>query len=247
MRSAKTITDHYENLLAERYVWMLGGRDDALARAEALAQALDLSPTGSPGSARALDLGGGPGFFAVALARRGFAVDLVDASGRLLEQARSVAGALEVHTHEADLREFLESTTEDHEVIACLGDTLTHLPSREDVAQTFRGARERLVPGGCLVLTYRDLSHALTGVDRFIPVRSDDDRVFTCFLEHEGDHVQVTDVVYERGDAGWALHKSTYPKQVLPREWVERSLNDLGFDVEIVATPSGMLRVVGTV
>lgn len=245
MQSAKTITDHYENLLAERYVWMLGGVSEALARNEALVDTLGLSPVGGE-PARALDLGGGPGFFAIALARRGFVVDLVDTSAHLLARARAEAGDLDVHTHLADLREFLGHADGGYQVIACLGDTLTHLPSRDDVAATFRGARERLAPGGRLILTYRDLSHALTGTDRILPVRSDADRVFTCLLEHGGDHVQVTDIVYERGDEGWALHKSTYPKQVLPRAWVEQSLVALSLDVEVESTPSGMLRVVAT-
>jgi SAM-dependent methyltransferase len=240
MHSAKTITDHYETLLARRYVWMLGGAEAARASNDALADRLGLT---SPSSARALDLGGGPGFFAVALARRGFSVDLVDTSAHLLEHAARDAGELPVRTHVADLREFLAAADPGYRLITCLGDTLTHLPHRDDVAAVFRHTRERLAPGGELILTYRDLSHPLEGIDRFLPVRSDADRIFTCFLEHGGDHVQVTDIVYEREAEGWSLHKSTYRKRVLPRAWVENTLTDLGFAVEIEATPTGMLQV----
>lgn len=45
------------------------------------------------------------------------------------------------------------------------------------------GAARALAPGGMLLLTYRDLSNALHGVDRAIPVRSTDDRIMLCFLD----------------------------------------------------------------
>lgn len=239
MRSIDPMTRHYEELLASRYVWMLGGAELQHERSAQLAEQFSVEPRAG---VRAMDLGGGPGFFAIALARRGFEVDLVDTSASLLERAREEAGELKVRPHLADLRSFVADASGRYEVIACLGDTLTHLPELDDVAALFRGAYERLESGGRLLLTFRDLSSPLEGLDRFIPVRADDERTFVCFLERGDGHVQVHDLVYECVDGTWQFHKSTYPKLIVPKDWAEAMLRDAGFAVEVETLPSGMLR-----
>jgi len=67
--------------------------------------------------------------------------------------------------------------------------------------------------------------------DRFIPVRSDESRIMTCFLEFENaDSVAVHDLVHMRQDSGWSLNKSSYRKLRLGIEWVREELSKAGFD-----------------
>jgi len=114
----------------------------------------------------------------------------------------------------------------------CMGDTLTHLPDKSDVSALFRGAFDRLRAGGMFVITYRDLTTELHGTDRFIPVRSDDYKIMTCFLEFESaDSVVVHDLVYERQDTGWSLNKSSYRKLRLGVDWIRQELSNAGFSV----------------
>ena len=54
-----------------------------------------------------------------------------------------------------------------------MGDTLTHLDSRETIAALFHQVAEHLDHGGTFVLTFRDLLFELTGLDRFLPLRSE--------------------------------------------------------------------------
>lgn len=239
------VTDHYRRLLAHRYEWMLGGAELQLQQAERLIEQLDLRPRAG---GRVAELGGGPGFFAVALARGGFTVDLVDTSEFLLERARAHAQQLPVHTHAEDLVGFLSRTADRFELCACLGDTITHLPSRDAVRRMLELVRGRLDPGGRLIVTYRDLGSPREGLDRFLLVRADDDRIFTCFLESGvDDRVLVHDLVHEREGDGWTLHKSAYPKLILPRAWLVERLDELGFASEIEVLPSGLIRVVASV
>lgn len=242
MERTDPVSEHYARLLARRYVWMLGGAALQRERNAALVERLDLSPRAS---GRAVDLGGGPGFFASALARRGFEVELVDTSPPLLERARREAAELPVRTHLEDLCSFLSRSERSYEVVACLGDTLTHLPHRGAVARLARDAWARLDPGGKLILSFRELSSPPEGLDRFIPVRADDERVFLCFLEAGEDHVQVHDLVYERAGGSWELQKSSYPKLIVPRAWITQTLEDLGFSLQVDVTPSGVLQIVG--
>lgn len=55
-----------------------------------------------------------------------------------------------------------------------------------------------LEAGGRFVLTFRDLTFELKELDRFIPLRSGADAIFSCFLEYEAEHVKVHDLVYTR-------------------------------------------------
>jgi hypothetical protein len=84
------------------------------------------------------------------------------------------------------------------------------------------------------VATYRDLASSESfGLDRFIPVRSDDRRVMTCFLEYEtAETVVVHDLINLRDDDGnWTLHKSSYKKLRLPAEWVIAELSAAGLSI----------------
>ncbi len=66
-------------------------------------------------------------------------------------------------------------------------------------------------------------------LDRFIPVRSDDNTIFTCFLEFEPETVKVHDLVYRRIDGRWTFAKSFYRKLRLPTDWVVTTLRAAGF------------------
>jgi hypothetical protein len=102
-----------------------------------------------------------------------------------------------------------------------------------------------LRPGGVLVATFRDyVTAALEGEARFIPVRSDSERILTCFLEYADSTVTVHDLLYQREGGSWRLHAGSYRKLRLAPQWVERQLNSLGLAVLRDTVPGRMVRVV---
>jgi hypothetical protein len=128
--------------------------------------------------------------------------------------------------------------------VLCMGDTLTHLPTLAAVDQLLGDVAAVLVEPGVFVATFRDYaSRTLERESRFIPVRSDADRILTCFLEYEPDRVTVYDLLQERGEAGWHLSVSSYPKLRIDPAWIEARLQALGLSVTLATTPSGMIRV----
>ena len=84
----------------------------------------------------------------------------------------------------------------------------------------------------------------MEGLDRFIPVRSDTDTIFTCFLEYEGEHVKVHDLVYTRTVDGWKLNKSWYRKLRIPMEWAVERSRSAGFKVDTSENKNGMITII---
>jgi SAM-dependent methyltransferase len=232
-----TVQQHYEGLLAPIYVWMVGGLETALA-----AGAMDVAPL-LPGDGMAVDLGAGFGMHAIPLARGGYDVVAIDTSSQLLDVLRANSTGLGIRAVEADLLDFRRYVSGSASLIVCLGDTLTHLAERSQVARLFGDVAASLRPGGRFVVTFRDYRRPPVGNARFIPVRSDADRIQMCFLEELPEHMRVHDIVHERDGAAWRASVSSYEKLRLSPQAVESALREAGLEPAITAGPRGMVRV----
>lgn len=241
-----SVAEHYERHLRPVYGWMIGDVAAALERSHAYLRGLGLPP----GAGRiAVDLGAGPGLYAVPLAERGFSVVAVDQCAALLsdlrERAESHGVAEAIRTIAGDLRDFWRYLERPADVVVCLGDTLTHLPSRAAVDALIKDVATALVPGGCFATTFRDYAgHELAGTARFIPVRSDAHRILVCMLEYEGELVRVHDVLHERRGDGWELRVSAYPKVRLAPAWVAERLAAHGLQIVDQGAEAGMTSLV---
>ncbi|HVY67246.1 MAG TPA: class I SAM-dependent methyltransferase [Gammaproteobacteria bacterium] len=232
-----TAQRHYEQLLAPIYVWMAGGVEAAFA-----AGTQDVAPL-VPGRGLAIDLGAGFGMHAIPLARAGYGVLALDTSRELLDVLRANAAELPVRCVEGDLLDFRKHAGAPLALIVCMGDTLTHLPSTDDVERLARDVAACLAPGGRFVATFRDYTRTATGDARFIPVRSDANRIHTCFLEEHPDHMQVHDIVHERDGAAWKMRVSSYPKLRLAPAAVAETLRYAGLETTMAPGARGMVRI----
>lgn len=244
--------DHYDGFLAEHYTWMLGGDLGALAAAQH-AQLSDWGVVPAvPGPATgslAVDLGCGPGHTSMALAGSGFDLVLaVDLSQSLLDELSAHAADVPaVRPVRSDLRTALRDLVRpgSAHAVVCLGDTLTHLPTRGDVAALLNDIADALAPDGTAVLSYRDLTVPLTGTDRFLPVRAAEDRIMTCFLEYPDDYddytVVVHDLIHTRSapEDGWTLHARSYRKLRLAHAWVLEQCRAAGLRIVRNETGAG--------
>jgi 2-polyprenyl-3-methyl-5-hydroxy-6-metoxy-1,4-benzoquinol methylase len=236
-----TVEEHYARHLGPVYAWMVGDIDAALARSDLELDALTVAPRGT---GTAIDLGAGIGLHAIPLARRGFRVIAVDSAELLLQEMASCACALPIRTVKADLVDFGAHARASADIILCMGDTLTHLPTHAAVASLLNSAAAKLNPGGIFAATFRDYATApLQGDARFIPVRSDAERILTCFLEYADTTVTVHDLLQQHEGSMWRLRVSSYPKLRLAPQWVADQLTSLGLTVHRDTAAGGMIRI----
>jgi len=237
------VAEHYESHLAAIYVWMAGGMDAAVARGRVELEAVCASPLKGQW---AIDLGAGFGMHAIPLADLGYSVLAIDTSETLLEVLRDHLGNRPIRAIRDDLLSFRQHIEAPVALIVCMGDTLTHLPDRQSIERLFADVAVALDAAGRFVVSFRDYSSPLEGSKRFIPVRSDAERLLTCFLEYQEQSVTVHDILHERDGAGWRQRVSAYQKLRLSLDWVSGVLKDKGFRVRHEPGLAGMTRLVAT-
>lgn len=235
-----TAKDHYDNHLGNFYSWMYG---DFAAKRQEQEQFFRNNEITPQLSTRAIDLGAGHGVQTVALLRLGFQVTAVDFNDQLLHELIVNAEGRATIVN-ADLNSFLTHYRERAAVITCMGDTLTHLKSIAEVTSLLEESNRVLFDHGKLILSFRDLTSELSDVNRFIPVKSDDSRIATCFLEYFTEYVMVYDIVHERIDGEWRQKISYYPKLRLNLQIMRGLLASTKFEIVHTETINRMIYLI---
>ena len=235
------VCEHYENHLAQYYAWISGGVDEKIEENRKFFVDHDIQPIRS---GLAFDLGAGCGFQSVPLAQLGFRVVALDLSHKMLAQLRKTAKNLPIETICDDLSNFTNYKSGNIELMVCMGDTLTHLDAFKKVQALLDTVFSSLETGGCLILSFRNLTQKLVELDRFIPVKSNETAIFTCFLEFEKDSVKVHDIIYEKNNAQWVLKKSVFQKLRISPDWTQKYLQKIGFTIEFYDEQNGLIFII---
>jgi SAM-dependent methyltransferase len=237
-----TVQEHYDNFLAEHYSWMFGDYDAKVNENRDFFKRINITPRAG---AKGLDLGCGSGFQSLALSELGFEVLGVDLSGALLEELRGRASGLDIEAVQGDMLDSrLYADKGPFEVAVCMGDTLTHLRTTEDVAVLLENVYRILEQQGNFVLAFRDLTVALKGTERIIPVRADDDKLMATFLEYEENHVNVHDILFLKRVSGWELKTGVYRKLRIASDQVQDLLERLDFSISTSQVEQGFSLIV---
>jgi SAM-dependent methyltransferase len=236
------VEQHYEALLAAHYTWMSGGLAARVADNRAYFEGLGVH------GGHALDLGCGSGFQTLALRALGVRVTGVDLSAALLDELHVSAGPdPQLTLLRGDICDAAcYAAHAPFDLAVCMGDTLSHLSDEAAVAHMLAGAAVALRAGGRLVLRYRNLSAPLHGLDRIIPVRHDETRIFTCFLEYTPTRVMVHDVLHLREGDTWVMRKSAYPKLRIAPERVNALATAAGLHIDQHDEARGLVTTVAT-
>jgi SAM-dependent methyltransferase len=237
-----TVKEHYDNHLGNFYSWYTGDFSTNKDGFKTFCIENGIQPNKSK---YAIDLGSGNGIQTIALAELGFNVKAVDFNKQLIKELASKAHNLPVEIIYDDLRCIDKYSSPPPELVVCCGDTLAHLESFTEIQELVNASYAALIPDGKLVLTFRDYSIELQDITRFIPVKSDKDRILTCFLEYFPDKVRVTDLLHERVNDQWIQKVSSYFKTRISRALILEYLNDCGFEIIVDKTTNRIITIIG--
>jgi SAM-dependent methyltransferase len=201
--------NHYDQHLGNFYSWMVGDFDEKQKEQENFFWRNGIKPVSRK---VAFDLGAGNGLQAISLAKLGFAVKAIDFNSQLLNELTSRKINLDIEIINDDILNYLQKSSHHAELIICMGDTITHLESIDQLKSVVQQMSSHLEPGGKIVLSFRDLTKELQGDERFIAVKNDDSRILTCFLEYFPERVMVHDILYEKQGGKWIQKVGSYPK-----------------------------------
>ncbi len=219
----------------------LAGCYDALTDSEIrcrLAQgfAEQLQRRYAPGSV--LDVACGTGVYSLALCRLGMAVQGVDLSSAMLQQAERSAAAegLPVTWVCAPMQELPDRVAGPFDTVLCMGNSIPHLLCDSDLDSALAGFVRRLSRGGTVILQLLNYDRVLAERERIVGVTRHGAEEYIRFYDF-GDDVlafNVLSIRWETGRTGDAVvreqHLSSTPLRPYRASELASALEALGAD-----------------
>ena len=140
---------------------------------------------------KALDIGCGTGSYTIALARSGVKATGMDLSSSMLDAAKtnSIAFGLDIDFVNSGMTQMLFNIDQKFDLIMCMGNTLAHLLSKEDLSSMLTACRQLLNPGGHLVLNLLNYDRILAKKERIIGITRSENHEFIRFNDFEPPYV----------------------------------------------------------
>ncbi|MFZ1730731.1 MAG: class I SAM-dependent methyltransferase [Bacteroidota bacterium] len=177
--------EQFYNTLADQYDGMTRFEDRLAKQRPILSSMLMRFP-----ARRAIDLGCGTGVHAIALAQMGVKVTGVDISNGMLDQARTNAEntGLNVRFKKGDFLTPITKTRFD--LLLCLGNSLPHIASRDELTKVFKHWRQLCARDGVLIIQLLNYERVLEKRERIVNIRRDGDDTIIRFYDFLDDALQ---------------------------------------------------------
>lgn len=236
-----TVKEHYDNHLGNFYSWIMGDFESKAREFQDFLKSNSVLPANSK---TAIDLGAGHGLQSIPLAQLGFNVIAIDFNDHLLNELKRNSNGLTIEIINDDIRNVDQFSDREIELVVCCGDTLSHLNDKGEIKRLITDISNLLNTSGKILLSFRDYSTELTGDSRFIPVKSDENRILTCVLDYDKETVRVTDLLNERTETGWRQSVSSYNKvRIVPTEIIEM-LESVKFKIQLNVVVCRMTTII---
>ncbi|MDP6545757.1 MAG: class I SAM-dependent methyltransferase [Phycisphaerae bacterium] len=159
----------------------------------------------------ALDAACGTGLFAIELARGGVEVVGSDISAGMLKSAPSNAAAANIDTNlctwvRAPMQELGDRISGGRDAVLCMGNSIPHLLTDDDLGHTIAGFSELLVTGGVVVIHLLNYARVLSTKDRIVGITRDESKEFVRFYDFDSDFIGFNILKIQWDDEGRCSH-----------------------------------------
>lgn len=140
---------------------------------------------------KALDIGCGTGSFSLALARSGAKTTGMDLSRSMLDAANknSLAYGVDIDFVNSGMDKMCCNIDTKFDLIMCMGNTLPHLLSKENLSSMLIGCKQLLKPDGHLVLNLLNYDRILGAEKRVIGISRSKNHEFIRFYDFQEPYV----------------------------------------------------------
>lgn len=189
------------------------------------------------GARRVLDVACGTGRHAIALAERGYEVVGADVSAEMVARAREnvAAAGQAIRFVGAGFGELAPVTDGPFDAVLCLGNSLPHALTADDLARTLADLAAVLRPGGRLLIQNRNFDAVLAGRERWMGPEAHRDGeqewLFVRFYDFNADGSLTFNMLRLRraGGGGWEQGVESTLLYPWTRAELEAALRAAGF------------------
>lgn len=182
-----------------------------------------------------LDVACSTGFHVIMFRRLGLDAVGVDASPRMIDKAKanSVTCGVTVEYILGDVSTLSKRFSEGFDIITCLGDTLPHFKTKQEVKTTFEEVYKCLNPGGLFVLQNRNYDFIIKNQVRFMPPTGSrngtEETLFFRLLDFRPRSIDLSVVRFHKHENKWESTVQTTEIQPYFRSDLEALLKSVGF------------------
>jgi SAM-dependent methyltransferase len=198
-----------------------------------------LKPYGK--KARYLDAACGTGKHAIALAKMGYVLAGADLSGGMIKQAgdNATAAGLEMRFEQAGFGRLAE--TFGNEVftgVLCLGNSLPHVLSTEELEKAVRDFARILQPGGIVIIQNRNFDAVLVSKERWMEPQAyqegDNEWLFLRFYDYLANGLIGFNILTLKKESGGSWKQSVTCTPLRPLLHDELTITLSGVDFETI-------------
>ena len=189
-------------------------------------------------AAKVLDAACGTGRHAILFASWGLAVSGLDVSKDMIAKARQAAAetGLDIDFRVRGIEEADSEFMKEFDAVTCIGNSLPHLKSIEDLKRAFVSLRNVLKPGGLMLLQLRNYHRVIAREEKFMPLntRVEDGKEFLYLrmTEMGNEFVTFNIIVLVKDEAGnWSYRVESEKLKPWQAPDIEASLNETGFSI----------------
>ncbi len=174
------------------------------------------------GIRRAVDAGAGTGFHSLLLSELGVKVSAVDVSAAMLEALRRNAArrGVEIETVRSTFAGLAGRLHGPYDAVFCLGNSLPHILTQEELLAAVTVFRSLLGKGGILFVQLLNYAKLCATRDRLQGVREEGGKIFVRFYDFEELLVRFNILTLTRIPSGF----ETNLESVLLRPWVAEDM-----------------------
>jgi D-alanyl-D-alanine dipeptidase len=183
---------------------------------------------------RILDTACGTGMHAIAFHDWGCHVTATDISLPMVEKSRENAGDRAIEFSQAGFTE-LAKTGGAFDAVTCLGNSLPHVLSDEELDRSLSSMFDVLLPGGVLVMHQNNYDRILHNRERFMPLaqskKEGNEHLFLRFFDFNEDNLTFNVVTLSRKNGLWEMTTDASTHRALTRELIVERLKKAGFTI----------------